>query len=159
MSKEKSEITALVIYKLFVNFLRISLSIIILSFGLNLDRITRFFFGSHIIYNPDHKIINYLVELVHFPSRTLTLILALSVLTISVIELLFVFGLALRRRWAAVGLLVIAILWIPVELLFISKFLTVSKLISLVIDFIIIFFLARLLVNSHGYFKTGKALK
>lgn len=149
MINDKIGVILLSIYKVIINFARLALGIAIVVFS--------FSYTGFILANKNliqrNNIVYAIARHIDFPSPGLAKILAFSLIILSLVELVFLIALILRKKWGAIGLFIMAIAWIPIELLFISKFLIVSRIISLAINLIIIFFLYRLITKSK-YFKS-----
>ena len=98
-------------------------------------------------------LIKFLTIHIRDASSGLTCILAIALIVLSLADIIFIIALIYRRKWGAIGFFIISILWIPVEILFVSKFLVIPKTLSLIIELIIIYFLYKLITHPHGYFK------
>jgi uncharacterized membrane protein (DUF2068 family) len=92
------------------------------------------------------------MKIIDFPSQKLACFLAISLILFSLIELVFVFALMLKRKWGALGMFILAIIWTFLEILFVSKFLVTSKITGLIINAIIMIYLYKLITKSD-YFK------
>lgn len=136
-------------YKIIINFLRIILGLLIIKFGFNIS------LGIETIKNisDNNFIILYIFSYIRSSSLLYTVLLALTLISFSIIEIIFVVVLINRKRWGAIGLFVTGFLWIPVEILFITQFLVVSKISAFIIDLLILYLLYRLLFKCNQYFK------
>jgi len=146
----KPAILFISVYKFSINFARIILGLFLFNFKCNIPNIQDYILGINEIPIFITRLIDKHVA--HAPPP-LTCLLASLIIILSAIELVFVTSFLLRRRWGAIGFLVISVLWIPVELLVVSQFLAVSKILAIIIDIIIIYFLYRVITHPHHYFK------
>jgi len=80
-------------------------------------------------------------------------ILALLLIIFAFLEIIFLIGLILRKKWGGIGFFCMQFVWVPVDLMIISKFLLFSKVITIILDLVIIWFMIRLLISPKGYFK------
>jgi uncharacterized membrane protein len=151
--KIRTKILLVSAYKTITNLVRIILGLTIIYFGFDIHRALRSLFSREIQVDPKDFIFSYLIGHINDVSYYLAAILAFSLIILSLAEIFFIIQLLRRKKWGAIGFLVISILWIPVELLFVSKFILVPRTITLIIEIIIIIFLFRIIRNSHGYFK------
>ena len=140
---------AISVYKLSINILRIILGALIIKFNFDIP------IGINTIteLSKYHPVITYLGGCIKGSSFLLTLILTLTLIIFSIMDLIFILGLINRKRWGAIGLFINSFLWIPVEILFISKFLVAPELIMIILNIIIIYALYHLLKSSKHYFK------
>jgi len=148
----KDEIIAVSIYKFAINSLRILLALVIFNFSCDIVKLTNYVCSSRFL-KPEGFITDFLGNHIFPASPPLVFFLASVLLLFSLSELVFVVALLFRKRWGAIGFFIISILWIPVELLLISKFLLVPKLITLLIDILIIGFLFYILRKPNHYFR------
>ncbi len=139
-------------YKLLGAFIRILIGILILYFG-SIPKLIQFIFKGEIIEDPTDIFSGFLLSHIAQNSASLTYILALSLIIFSLLEIVFAIGLLLRKKWGAMGLFIISILWLPVEILFISRFLLTPRTISIILDTIILILLFQMIAHSKKYFK------
>ncbi len=156
MPEEKTTAIIISIYKIFMNIFRIALGTTILIFGANTQRLIEFFSLKELVEDPRDIIAHTLTNHVRTTSFTLTLIFALILIILSLAELSTIFALIYRKKWGAIGLFVISILWFPVEILFFSKFLAINRILSFAINIVILIFLYRLIRSNGKYFKNNK---
>jgi hypothetical protein len=149
--QDKKIIAAISAYKIFINILRIFAGLIIIHFGSDIHRAIRFLTERDFMER--NLILNFLAANIKDTSGILTLILALILIIFSVLELVFIFALIFRKRWGAIGLFATLIVWIFTELLFVSKFLALSKLVSIAVNLVILYLLYNLLKTHGHYFK------
>lgn len=150
MNSIKIEVFGISIYKFVINCIRILLGSAILLFGLDLQNVIHYLFLQKGL--PINGMLEKLFMSFYFPSKSLTLILALSLIIFSLIELVFIIAMLYRRKWGAIGIFALGIVWTLIEILFVSKFLLTSKILSMVINVIILYLLYKI-ITSHGYFK------
>ncbi|MFA5174068.1 MAG: hypothetical protein WC438_02710 [Candidatus Pacearchaeota archaeon] len=138
------------IYKIIASLIRISFGIMFFYFSFNLPKII-----SHFSEKPNKFIILNLIAGRINPevSFKIMYIFALSLILVSILEIIFGISMLLKKRWGAVGLFITSILWIPVELIFISKFLIIHKTISIILNMIVLYLLYRIITHPNGYFK------
>jgi hypothetical protein len=140
-------------YKFLGAFIRLLIGILILSFRGNLHNFILFIFKKEILEDPTDLFSSYLLGHIAQSSAFLTFLLALALIIFSLLEIIFAINLFLQKKSGAMGLFVISILWIPIEFLFISKFLLAPKTIGLVLDIIILILLFQMIIHSRKYFK------
>lgn len=151
MNKVKIGVDILSVYKILMNLARITIGIAIFIFSCSYSKFIWFLIEHNLV--PDNHLVNNVLRCIEFPSHRLAYFLALCLIVFSLIELVFIVSLLLRKKWGAVGMFILAIVWTFVEILFVSKFLVTSKLIATAINIVIMYFLYRLLTNPQGYFK------
>lgn len=139
-------------YKILINFIRIVLGSILLYFG-DVDRTLGFLFSREIRHDPNDFIFNFLINHVNDASHLITIILAICLIGLSIMDLFFIIALLFRRKWGAIGFFIVTLFWIPVELFFIGRFLSLPKLFGFLINIVILILLYRLLHSSRHYFK------
>jgi uncharacterized membrane protein (DUF2068 family) len=150
MSNDKVGVGILSVYKLSINLARIILGSLILFFGCSYTNFIWFLAEKKVIQS--NYLISSLMKIIDFPSQKLACFLAISLILFSLIELVFVFALMLKRKWGALGMFILAIIWTFLEILFVSKFLVTSKITGLIINAIIMIYLYKLITKSD-YFK------
>jgi hypothetical protein len=151
MKKEKLGVIIISVYKFLINLARIIAGSIILIAGGKFSNIAEFLLNTGIIAKSD--IIKFLASHLTFPSQRLTIIFAATLVLLSYIEILFVLALLSRRRFGAVGIIILSVIWTLMEIVFISRFIIASELIIFLINLVIVFMLIRLLIKPHGYFR------
>lgn len=138
-------------YKIVISFVRFFLGLMIILLGYNLK------LGIDSLFNHPHEhtrtLFYYLSYHIIQAPEVLTAILAFSLITISLLEIVFGAGIILRKRWGAIGIFWTCLAWVPVEILFISKFWLIPKFLGFVIDILILVALFHLLTKSRDYFK------
>jgi uncharacterized membrane protein len=150
--KDKIIVFMISVYKFLINFLRISIGALLIYSGCDINRLFNTLFKEELIEDSTDLIFYYLTSHIKETSFSLTCFLALLIIFLSTLELFFIVAFIYRKKWGALGFFVISISWVPVELLFISRFLIMPKVLSLFIDFLIIVFLFKLLTHPKGYF-------
>jgi len=139
-------------YKLLGAFIRTLIGASILYFG-NIPKVVNFIFRKEVLEDPNDLLFGFLIGHINQTTIMLTLILASSLIIFSILEILFVTGLLFRKKWGAVGLFIISLLWLPVEILFISRFLLAPRTINIILDIIILILLFQMITHSRKYFK------
>lgn len=149
MNKDYS-ILLIATYKLCVNTGRIILGFLIFLAGCNLHNLLQFFFSRKIAQKLVHdSFFNLINTHLSNPGVHLVCLLAIILIVFSTIEIGLTIGLLHKKRKTVIGLLIMSILWIPVELLFITKFLLIHEIITITLDLIIIFALYRIVRKLH----------
>ena len=149
----RKEIILLTIYKSLDNILRYSFGLLLIIFNFSLQNATFSLFKKEIAENPPDFLFALVVNHTRQPPIYLAKILAVALIVFSLLELYFLIGLLLRRKWGAIGFFCMQFLWVPVDLLIISKFLLFSRVVTVILWVLIISFMIRLLVSPKGYFK------
>ena len=149
----RKEIIIITIYKSVEDAFRYALGILLILFNFSLRDLTFNFFKKELAEDPFDFLFRLVVSHTRQPSIYLVKILAFLLILFSLLELSFLIGLLLRRKWGAIGFFCMQFLWVPVDLLIISKFLSFSKVITIILEIIIIGFIVRLLISPKGYFK------
>lgn len=139
-------------YKLLGALTSILMGMLILYFG-SIISLVNSVFKKEILEDPNDLFYSFLLGHINQSSKLLALILAFSLIIFSVLEITFVAGLLLRKKWGAIGLFIISVLWVPVEILFISKFLLGPRIIGVILDIIILILLFQMIMHSRKYFR------
>lgn len=150
INQDRIGVDVLSVYKLLINFARIIVGILIFIFGCSYTNFILFLADKNIIQSSD--ILYYVLSLIDFPSQAMASFLGVCLIGLSIIEIVFVIALLYRKRWGALGIFSLAIVWTFIEIIFVSKFMVTSKMIAMGINILIIFFLYRLITKSN-YFK------
>ncbi len=149
----RKEIIIVAIYKSIEDIMRYALGILLIIFNFNLQNLVSNLLGRE----SAGKISTFFFELVidhtREPPIYLLKILAVSLILFSLLELSFLIGLLLRRKWGAIGFFCMQFAWVPVDLLIISKCFLFSKVITIIVELIILGFIIKLLISPKGYFK------
>lgn len=148
----KEAILVVFIYKLITNLIRISFALFIFNFNCSISSLVDYV-SSMRCFSPTGFTVHFLNSHIANASPQLTFILGFSLLFLSAIDLFFVIAFIFRKRWGAIGFFILAILWVPIELLFVSKFLLISNILTIIIDIVILVFLYRLITHPDHYFK------
>lgn len=132
-------------YKILVNSLRIILGTLIIYFRGNIRQLVLFVFKNEIKHEPGDFLFNFVY--VHLKNQTpqLAILLALMLIIFSILEIIFSISLLYRKKSGAIGLFVTSFLWIPVEILFVSRFLFIHKIVAIIIDAIILLALFKII--------------
>ena len=149
----KSIISIISIYKLTTSYLRIIAGVFLFYFGLSIANAGKIIFRRELVQDPTDFLAHFLMIHIRNASPILTGILASSLIVLSLLDIFFIFAIALRKRWGVIGLFIVSISWIPIEVLFISRFLIISRTLGIIIDLIIIYLLYRIITHPKGYFK------
>ena len=151
MKKRINYSESLSTYKMSLSIIRIIIGLLIVILGFNLSRVIDFLFES------DHGIretlFYYFTSHLIVASKTLTIILALALIIISCLELIFGIALTKKKKWGAWGLFWTTLAWIPLEILFVSRFLVISKTLSIIVNLVMIGLIVNILRNHSEYFR------
>lgn len=151
--KTKYLAEAVSVYKILGSIFRIVIGAIILYSGFNLERIIAIVHRSRLQESTKSLFTIFLEHIKPDVSLILVYALVVSLIAISTLEIIFAISLLARKRIGGIGLFVTSILWIPVEILFVSKFILTSRLVILIINLLIVYSLYRILSRPGGYFK------
>jgi len=144
---------AIAISKITLSAIRIFLGVIIIIMKFSLGEVNQFLFNRYFEGTTGHYLFNYFQQHIIAAPVSFTAILAFSLIIISSVELVYSFALLHHHKIGAKGLFVISILWIPVELLFLSQFFILSKVSSIIINVVLLGLLADLLLRGQSYFE------
>lgn len=140
------------IYKLLASSMGILIGTLILYLG-SVQNIIIFLFKKETLEDQNDLFYNFLLGHINQSSNSLILILAFTMIIFSILEIIFAIGLLLRKKWGAVGLFIVSSLWLPIEILFISKVFLTPKVINIVLNLIILILLFKMITHSREYFK------
>ncbi len=149
----KKEVILITIYKSVEDFLRYLLGIFLILFGFNLSQLTFSLFSKELAEDPNDFFSNLVINHTQQPSLFITKILVIALILFSLLEISFMIGLILRRKWGGIGFFCMQFLWVPVDLLIVSKFLLFPRIVTIILQVIIIGFMIKLLISPKGYFK------
>jgi len=141
------------VYKFLSAFIKLLIGGLILYFRGNPLNFILFIFKKEILEDPTDLFSGYLLGHIAQPSVFLTIFLALALIIFSLSEMIFTINLFLQKKSGAIGLFVTSILWVPIEFLFISRFLLAPKTIGIVLDIVILILLFQMMAHSRKYFK------
>jgi hypothetical protein len=136
------------IYKILASSFRLCIGLFVLELGWAPNK----FLPRRLAELDNHLLISHIFT--YFNTNVpkgLIILFAVSLIAISLIELVFSTVLLLGKRYGAVGLFITSIFWIPVEILFVSKFLLLQKTLIIIIDILILLALARILFNHKNH--------
>ncbi len=150
---EKYTIWAISGYKLIINTIRIIFGLLIFAFGCDSRRVLELLTSHEIAEDSSSFTSHFLINHINPASVIPTCSLALALVIISLLEIVFLVAIFRRKYYGAVGFFIVSLLWIPLEMFFISKFLLVSRLISLLINLVIILFFLKIILSHDKYFK------
>ena len=68
-------------------------------------------------------------------------------------EIIFAIAMTKKKKWGLWGLFWTTLAWIPLEILFISRFLVVSKTLEIIINLILIWLLVDIIKRHEEYFE------
>jgi hypothetical protein len=142
--KQKHALWLISIYKITISLIRIILGFIIIYFGFDLHKTITFLFGRGFL-GFEKILLNLIIIHQEHINIVFTIILAISIISISILDIIFSIALVKVKKFGAIGLLITSILWIPVEILFVSKFLATPKIITILINLIIIITLIKII--------------
>ena len=140
-------------YKLAINILRVIFGLMIFSFGCNSQRVLEKLTSGELREDPNGFLVNYFIGHVNTPPLFLTCSLASVLVVLSVFEIIFLIAVFRKRYWGALGFFIVSLTWLPVEILFISKFLLMPKLINLLINIVILGIFLKVILDRKKYFK------
>ncbi len=149
----KEIIGGIAIYKFVEDFIRYLLGVFLVIFNFSLNKITLYFFRKELIQDPNDFFFNFITAHIRQVSIPLTKFLAIFLIIFSLLEISFLIGLLFRKKWGAIGFFIMQFLWVPIDLLIVSRFLLFSKIITITLEVIIVWFMIRLLTSPKGYFK------
>lgn len=133
------------VYKLLINILRIITGFLIFYFKGNIDNLIFVLFRERIREDPKDILYHFLSYHITNPSKELALTLASALIVISFIEIFLTIGLFYKNKKSAIGLFIISLFWIPFEILFVSKFLFINKILTIILDIIILLALLKII--------------
>ena len=142
---------AVSIYKIVASLIRSYVAILIFAFDFNLFRVVQYVFNIRYSEELKETLFYYIMNHIEQASVYLTFILAISLLIMSLLDILFSIAMLYKKRFGAIGLFATSIAWVPIEILFISKFLLMSKTLVLLLDFLIIVFLFRIITKKGNF--------
>jgi len=149
----RKEVIIITIYKSADDFLRYFFGVLLILFNFNLSKLTFNLFKKELAEDPNDFWFNLVIRHTQQPPIYVAKILAFLLIFFSLLEISFLIGLILRKRWGGIGFFIMQFLWVPIDLLIISRFLLFSKIITITMEVIIIGFIIRLLISPKGYFK------
>jgi len=149
----RKEIILMTIYKSAEDLIRYALGILLIVFNFSLQKATFGIFRGEIRRETTGFWFNFFLNHTRQPPLYLAKILAVALIVFSLLEISFLIGLLLRRKWGAIGFFCMQFLWVPVDLLIISRFLLFSKIITIIIEVVIVYFMIKLLISPKGYFR------
>jgi len=149
----RKEVIIITIYKSAEDFIRYLFGVLLIVFNFNLFKLTFNIFKKELAEDPNDFWFNLVIRHTQQPPIYIAKILAILLIFFSLLEISFLIGLILRRKWGGIGFFIMQFLWVPLDLLIISRFLLFSKIITITLEIIIIGFMIRLLISPKGYFK------
>jgi len=136
-------------YKIITNLFRLILGIIILVFKCNISNMILFFSRKELAEDSKDFFFNFLSAHVHDAHVFLVFLLALVLIIFSSLEIAFSIELFMKRKRGAVGLFVVSPLWIPFEIMFISRFLLVHRITTIILDLIVLGVLLNIIMHFN----------
>lgn len=149
----RKEIILIAIYKSVEDIFRFFLGALLVFFNFDLHNAILYFFRNELTKDPDDLFFGFLMRHVQENSVHFAQLLAVALMVFSFVEIIFLIGLLSRKKWAGIGFFCMQFLWVPVDLLIISKFLLFSKIFTFIFDVIIVWFMIKILISPKGYFK------
>jgi len=149
----RKEIILMTIYKTFDDIIRYSFGLLLILFNFSLQKATFGVFKKEIDEGSTGFWFMLILNHTRAPPIYLAKILTVALIVFSLLELFFLIGLLLRRKWGAIGFFCIQFVWVPIDLLIVSKFILLSNIITILIELVIISFMIRLIISPKGYFK------
>jgi len=142
---KKSLIPLVAIYKIVTNLSRLIFGIMIFFYKGDLSRLLSSLFRRELTEDSNDFLFNFISLHLNIPSTKLVLLLAFILVLFSSLEIIFAILLFFRQKRGAIGLFVISLLWIPFEILFISKFLVFHKTITFILDIVVLVILFKII--------------
>jgi len=139
----KKEVLLVIVYKYIVNTLGFILGVILLCFRGDLIALSRLFDGEHIA----QLLINMDLRYYRFHMKEIdALLIGFGILLVifALLELVCTTALLYRKKWGAIGLIVVSALWLLIDIFFIIKIFTFTKFVFIIINILIIVFLVKL---------------
>jgi len=149
----RKEILAISIYKILEDSIRYTFGILLIIFNFSINNLTFNLFKKELAEDPNDAVFAWVTAHIRQSPMYLAKILVIALIAFSIIEIFFLIGLVLRRKWGAIGFFCMQFLWVPIDIMIISKFLLFSRVVTIILWAAIIFFMIRLLVSPKGYFK------
>ncbi len=137
-----------VAYKFTAGLIRLILGFLVLYFR-DLHKLLFFIFGRELLHDPEDFLFNILTSHIKEVPREFLLFFAIFLISYSVIEIYFAVELAYRKRWAAIGMVVILAIGVLFDLFFVSRILVLSRVIGIIFDLIIAAFLIDMLAKHR----------
>ncbi|MEK6844458.1 MAG: DUF2127 domain-containing protein [Nanoarchaeota archaeon] len=131
------------IYKYVINTTRIWLSLFIIVHKGNLLPIGAYL--ENIKFIEESQILLELISKIYNFSNTSVIIFCAAMLSLSIFEIVFITGIINKKRWGVLGLIITSFFWLPLEIILILKFFTLTKISYFAINLLIILFLIKLL--------------
>ena len=133
----------LLTYKYVINTARIWLSLLIIVYRGNLSPIGAYL--KNIKFIEESQILLELISKIYNFSNSSVVIFAAAILALSIFEIVFITTIIRKGRWGIIGLIVTSFFWLPLEIIIILKFFTLTKFSYFAINLLIILFLITLL--------------
>lgn len=149
---QKDMIVGISIYKFFDDLIRCFLGLLLVIFNFDLRELTEFL-SRKVTENHLEILFNFLNGHIRPIALHTSQFLAISLILLSVSEVLFLTGLLARKKWGAIGMFIMQFVWVPIDLLIVSKLFLFSKIIMVTLWLIILGFMIKLLISPKGYFK------
>ena len=146
LSLRNAILSLLIAYKYIINAMRIWLAIFLFFYQGKISSIALYLENIDFI-EESHTLLKLILKLYQFKS-TAIILFAITIFALSLSEIIFVTGIARKRRWGILGLIVTSFLWLPLEIIVILKFFTFTKFSIFAINLLIIIFLINL-VNKR----------
>ena len=143
-------------YKVLISLLKIFLASVVIYFHGSLNHAFSFIASHRIRYGFDEFFIipsdwaKYLIENAHF----ITYFVASAVIILSFFEIYFSLLILMKKPLGEPGLLYTSIVWVPFEILFVSKFLLFHRGVLFFMNLIIIFLLYKIIKAKKKHLRT-----
>lgn len=149
---QKDMIVGISIYKFIDDLSRCFLGLLLIIFNFDLRKLTEFL-SRKVTENHLEMFFNFLTGHIRPIALHISQFLAVSLIFLSVLEVSFLIGLLSRKKWGAIGLFCMQFVWVPIDLLIVSRLFLFSKIIMVILWVIILGFMIKLLISPKGYFK------
>ncbi len=149
----RKEVMTIAIYKFIEDFIRYILGIFLIISNFDLHKLLLYIFRKELTDNASNSFFTFAMNHMQQTPTALSKFLAIFLIFFSLLEISFLIGFIFRKKWGGIGFFLMQFLWIPVDLLIISKVLLFSKIITLLLEAIIIWFMIRLFLSPQKYFK------
>lgn len=146
----------IVSYKALISFFKIYLACVVIYFQGSLVHAFSVIASHKLRYSTDDFLIipsdwaKYLIENTHF----ITYFVAFAIIILSLLEIYFAILILMRKPLGEPGLLYTSIVWVPFEILFVSKFLLFHRGVLFFINLIIIFLLYKIIKAKKKHLRT-----
>lgn len=148
ISLRSAILSLLIAYKYIINTMRIWLAIFLISYQGKISSIA-FYLENIEFIEESHSLLKLILKLYQF-KNTAVILFAITIFALSLSEIIFVTAIIRKGRWGIIGLIITSFLWLPLEIMLILKFFTLTKFSFFAINLLIIIFLINLLRKKRG---------